>query len=124
MDLSTLGEFGLIGRIRKGALQRWPQLLLGIGGDAAAFQPSEGWISLITTDLLLEGIHFLREIPSFPLLGKKCLAVNISDIAAMGGVPRLALISLALPPTERVESIDALYAGMEEEAEEFGVSIV
>jgi len=124
MDLSVVGEFGLIGRIRKGVIQRWPQLLLGIGGDAAAFRPSEGWISLVTTDLLLEGIHFLRELPSFHLLGKKCLAVNISDIAAMGGIPRLALVSLALPSTERVESIDDLYAGMEEEAEEFGVTIV
>ena len=124
MELSTLGEFGLIARIRKGASRRWPQVLLGIGGDAAAFQPSEGSVLLATTDLLLEEIHFLREIPSFHLLGMKCLAVNISDIAAMGGIPRLALISLALPPREKVESIDELYAGMEEEAEEYGVSLV
>jgi thiamine-monophosphate kinase len=123
MELSALGEFGLIARIRRGANQRWPQVLLGIGGDASAFRPSEGSILLATTDLLLEGIHFFREIPSFHVLGKKCLAVNISDIAAMGGTPRLALISLALASRERVESMDALYAGMEEEAEEYGVTI-
>ena len=124
MDLSTLGEFGLIARIRERANQRWPQVLLGIGGDAAAFRPSQGFVLLATTDLLLEGIHFLPGLPSSHLLGKKALAVNISDIAAMGGIPRLALISLALSPKETVESVDALYAGMEEEAEEYGVTIV
>ncbi|MFH0872608.1 MAG: thiamine-phosphate kinase [bacterium] len=124
MDLSALGEFGLISRIRERAQGRWSQLLLGIGGDAAAFRPSEGSILLATTDLLLEGIHFFRDIPPPHLLGMKALAVNISDIAAMGGVPRVALISLALSPDEQVESIDALYAGMEEEASVYGVSLV
>jgi thiamine-monophosphate kinase len=124
MDLRHLGEFGLIARIRQRAARRCPQVLLGIGGDAAAFRPSEGFVLLATTDLLLEGIHFLRGLPSHHLLGKKALAVNISDIAAMGGIPRLALISLALSSQETVENIDALYAGMEEEASEYGVSIV
>ncbi len=124
LDLSTLGEFGLIGRIRERTSQRWPQVLLGIGGDAAAFRPSQGFVLLATTDLLLEGIHFFPGLPSYHLLGKKSLAVNISDIAAMGGIPRLALVSLALSPKQTVESVDALYAGMEEEASEYGVSIV
>jgi len=124
MDLSALGEFGLIGRIRERTSQRWPQVLLGIGGDAAAFRPSHGFVLLATTDLLLEGIHFFPGLPSYHFLGRKSLAVNISDIAAMGGIPRLALISLALSSDHTVESVDALYAGMEEEAAEYGVSIV
>jgi thiamine-monophosphate kinase len=72
----------------------------------------------------VEGIHFFPGLPSYHLLGKKSLAVNISDIAAMGGMPRLALISLALSAGQTVESVDALYGGMEEEAAEYEVSIV
>ena len=123
MDLSALGEFGLIHRIRGTSTQRWSNILLGIGDDAAAFEPSEGSVILATTDLLLEDIHFFREIPPFHTLGRKALAANISDIAAMGGTPRLAFVSLALSSREKVESIDALYAGMEEEAEEFQVTV-
>ena len=123
MELCHLGEFGLIGRIRLKAARRWSQVLLGIGGDAAAFRPTAGTVLLATTDLLVEGIHFFREIPGFRLLGRKCLAVNVSDIAAMGGTPRLALVSLAVSSRERVEDIDALYQGLEEEAERHGVTI-
>jgi len=61
------------------------QVLLGIGGDAAAFRPRQGFVLLATTDLLLEGVHFFPGLPSYHLLGKKSLAVNISDIAAMEG---------------------------------------
>jgi thiamine monophosphate kinase len=103
MKVSELGEFGLINLIRSSIARYedserapWPEVLVGIGDDAAAWR-SDNNIQLATTDTLVQDIHFDLGIISWQELGWKALAVNLSDIAAMGGMPQYALLSLALP---------------------------
>jgi thiamine-monophosphate kinase len=96
MKLSGLGEFEFIRRISRGCLVRPQGVLQAIGDDAAAFEPVKGEAILVTTDLLVERVHFLREVTSGFNLGHKALAVNLSDIAAMGGRAREAFVSIAV----------------------------
>jgi thiamine-monophosphate kinase len=123
MTLADLGERGLIKRLRGRIPPPGPDVLLGIGDDAAAVA-WEGGTLLLTTDTLLEGIHFRRSTATLREIGAKALAVNVSDIAAMGGEPRYALLALALPPTLAVGDVDELYAGLLETAERHGVTLV
>jgi thiamine-monophosphate kinase len=124
MKVSELGEFGLIDLLAKtiGKLED-KQLLIGIGDDAAAWY-GDASIQLATTDSLIQGVHFTLGIASWEDLGWKAMASNLSDIAAMGGVPRYALVSLAIPPHTEVEDVTALYQGMIELAQQFGVAII
>ncbi|HEX73985.1 MAG TPA: thiamine-phosphate kinase [Dehalococcoidia bacterium] len=124
MKVSELGEFGLIDLLAKtiGKLED-KQLLIGIGDDAAAWYGDTS-IQLATTDSLIQGVHFTLGIASWEDLGWKAMASNLSDIAAMGGVPRYALVSLAIPPHTEVEDVTALYQGMIELAQQFGVAII
>jgi len=118
-----LGEFGLIDLLAKMAAGGDEQLLIGIGDDAAAWQGDTS-IQLATVDSFIQGVHFPTEIASWQETGWKALAVNLSDIAAMGGTPRYALVSLALPPDTEVDDVTALYTGMLELAEKYKVTIV
>ena len=122
MKLSRLGEFGLIERINRSvAVGRGVRL--GIGDDAAwVDHPQRS--SLVTTDLLIEGIHFDLKWTSLADLGYKALAVNLSDIAAMGGTPAYILLSLGIPANFHVQQIDELYRGINELAKKHGVAIV
>lgn len=123
--LSALGEFGLIDLIRRRVQQRSPGTILGIGDDAAVLAPTSEGALLATTDMLLEGVHFQRRWGRPGDLGRKAMAVNLSDIAAMGGSPRYALLGLAIPPEgATLEELEALLAGMEEEAANSGVTLV
>ena len=129
MKVSELGEFGLIELLadivdKTKNLQNasWRQLLIGIGDDAAAWQ-GDGSIQLATTDSLVQDTHFDLNITGWEELGWKAIAVNLSDIAAMGGVPRYALVSLALPGELETDSLTGLYQGMAHIANEFGVAI-
>ena len=97
MKLSRLGEFGLIERIRRMSANG-PGVRIGIGDDCAWVNHTAG-SSLITADLLIEGVHFDLRWTSLFALGYKSLAVNLSDIAAMGGVPAYAIVSLGIPAT-------------------------
>ena len=113
MDIKELGEFGLIGRIRAAAGQA-PASIVGIGDDCAVLPQAGGLETLVTTDMLLEGSHFLRaDIPA-RLLGWKSAAVNFSDIAAMGGRPVGTFLSLGLPKGLSVEWMDGFIAGYKE----------
>ena len=130
MKVSELGEFGLIDLLAKMAnaprdnqLASWRQLLIGIGDDAAAWQ-GDGSIQLATTDSLIQDAHFPSGIASWNELGWKAMAVNLSDIAAMGGLPRYALVSLALPDDTEVDDVTALYTGMLDLAQQWGVAII
>jgi thiamine-monophosphate kinase len=129
MRLSELGEFGLINLIRSCAGYEdyghtpWQEVLVGIGDDAAAWQ-SDNRIHLATTDTLVQGVHFDLGVISWEELGWKALAVNLSDIAAMGGIPKYALLSLALPPELKVEDISKFIDSMVHLAREFGTAIV
>ena len=129
MKVSELGEFGLIDLLAKminssqGGQVSWQQLISGIGDDAAAWY-SDASTQLATVDSLIQDVHFSLDIVSWNELGWKALAANLSDIAAMGGLPRYALVALALPDHTGVENVTALYQGMIELAQQFGVAIV
>ena len=120
MKLSSLGEFGLIARLNEKLAQR-SGVRLGIGDDAAVLESLSA--PVVTCDALVEGIHFRLDWTTERDLGWKSLAVNVSDIAAMGGLPIAAFISLALPQGCTVEWVEELYAGMEEAAEEYNLTI-
>lgn len=122
MKLSKLGEFGLIERLRR-ATPKGAGVSLGIGDDAAWVTHPTG-SSLVTTDLLIEGIHFRLPWTSLPDLGYKALAVNLSDIAAMGGTPAYLLLSLGIPSYLDVEDIDAFFRGLHSLARRCGVKLV
>jgi thiamine-monophosphate kinase len=123
MKLSEIGEFGLINAISQIA-DKGSGVVMGVGDDAAVLAPSLGTVSLVTTDLLIEGVHFKLEFTDYHTLGRKALAVNLSDIAGCGGNPTAFLVSLAIPPETEEISVRALYKGMMEQARTFGVSLV
>ena len=113
MDVKELGEFGLIERI-KAVAGSAPEGVLGIGDDCAVLPQAGGMETLVSTDMLVEGTHFLRaDIPA-RLLGWKSAAVNFSDIAAMGGRPKGSFLSLALPDGLESSWMDEFVAGYKE----------
>lgn len=124
MDLAQIGEFGLIERIRRRAGLSQPSIIMGIGDDTAAVSPSPQYISLVTQDLLIEGIHFDLSYFTPYNLGKKVLSVNLSDIAAMGGIPKYFLVSLGIPKHLSIQFIDDLYQGMMDLATVYDVSLI
>lgn len=121
-------ERELIAAIRQraaaGKTARPAGLVRGIGDDCAVFQPSAGLLSLVTTDTLVEGVHFDRSWHPPRLLGRKAVAVNLSDIAAMGGVPRWLFLSLALPPRTDEGWPEEFMAGFSQAAEEAGAALI
>ena len=129
MKVSELGEFGLIDLLAKmvnsspGSQASRQQLIIGIGDDAAAWY-GDASTQLATVDSFIQDVHFSLGIASWNELGWKALAANLSDIAAMGSIPRYALVSLALPDYTEVDDVTALYKGMIELAQEFGVAII
>ncbi len=123
MDLYQIGEFGLIDRIRKRFPPSKRSLLVGIGDDSAVLRPKKDMDILLTTDLLVEDIHFDLKYTTFRQLGYKALAVNISDIAAMGGIPRYLVVSLAIPGGLNIKDIDAIYKGIDILAKRFGINL-
>lgn len=123
MRISAIGECALIERIRH-ALPRPHNALLGIGDDCAALRPTVGRDLLLTADLLVDGVDFTQQTITPFRLGRKAMGVNLSDIAAMGGVPRAALVTLALPPDEEIVFVDELYRGLQEEGARFAVEVI
>lgn len=112
MKVSELGEFGLIEMIARRVGKAREPVVLGVGDDASLLQPSPGRQIATTTDMLVEGVHFTREHMPPQDLGFKSLAVNISDLAAMGAEPIQAFVSIGLPPDARVEDVDLFYSGV------------
>ena len=116
-DLSSIGEFGLIRRIGELVATRAEDadlsanLIKGIGDDAAVFKTGAGKLQLLTTDSLVEGVHFDLTYTSMKHLGWKSIVASISDIAAMGGLPRYALVALAIPQKISVEMVEEFYQG-------------
>jgi thiamine-monophosphate kinase len=119
--LGTLGERELLHHIQA-RVPAVAGVVVGIGDDAAAVEV--GPFALVTTDSLVEGVHFMREATPPRLLGRKALSVNLSDIAATGGVARYATVSLCLPPQTELAWLDSLYDGLLERAAEAGVGLV
>lgn len=122
-EISSLGEFGLIQRINKSIKASLPDTVRGIGDDAAVIDIGEEF-GLLTTDMLLEGVHF--DLTFFPLkhLGYKAVSANIADIAAMNGIPRQVTVSIALSNRFSVEAVDELYEGIKLACKDFNVDLV
>lgn len=121
--IATLGEFGLIDHLTEGIELHNPSSLYGIGDDAAVLHYPDKEM-LVTTDLLMEGVHFNLVYYDLKLLGYKAATVNISDIYAMNGKPLQMTISLAVSKRFCIEDMEQLYAGMRMACEEHGVDIV
>lgn len=124
--VQDIGEFGLINELRAALpaqVLQDPRLRVGIGDDTAVWLPAANEATLVTTDALVEGIHFRLDWTDWRSLGHKALAVNISDIAAMGGTPKLATVTLGLKGDELVEDLRELYRGMGAIAKKHGVVI-
>ncbi len=121
-----IGEFDLIRRLTETlpfAVRQSAQVDLGIGDDAAIWSPAPGQSIVISTDALVEGVHFRLDWTDWASLGHKMLAVNLSDIAAMGARPRIATVVLGVTGNELVSDIESLYAGAGALAAAHGVVI-
>ncbi|MCH7975653.1 MAG: thiamine-phosphate kinase [Bacteroidetes bacterium] len=123
--ISQDGEFGLIGRLRTVLGAEVPEALVqGIGDDAAVYRVGEGRVHVVTTDALVEGVHFDRTFVPMRHLGWKAIATNVSDIVAMNAEPRYATVALALPNNISVEQLEMLYTGMTEACGRYDLTIV
>jgi thiamine-monophosphate kinase len=121
-----VGEFGLIKLLVTSLpadVRAAADIQLGIGDDAAVWRPSPGEQVVVSTDSLIEDVHFRRDWTDWESLGHKSLAVNVSDLAAMGAIPRLAVISLGLDGSERMGDLQAFYAGLGALAQRYRIVI-
>lgn len=129
-QINTLGEFGLIERLTKDIQPQQPSTVLGVGDDAAILDFEQGVQSkdkrrvLVTTDLLLEGVHFNLEYVPLKHLGYKAAVVNFSDIYAMNGTPTQITVGLGLSARFGVEQVEELYSGIRLACERYGVDLV
>lgn len=121
--MSAFTEDDLIGALRTILSDEVPGLRVGPGDDAALVDSDSG-LEILTADLLVEGVHFRQETTSPRDLGYKSLTVNVSDVAAMGGRPKYALVSLAIPPDVDMSWVVELYGGLREAAGRYGLAIV
>ncbi|MBL8014523.1 MAG: thiamine-monophosphate kinase, partial [Candidatus Omnitrophica bacterium] len=117
-----LGEFALIDQLAR-IVPSSPKVIKGIGDDAAVLSLRGNGYELLTTDMLVEGVHF-RKGTDPRLIGRKALACNVSDIAAMGGVPTHAVVSIAVPKSCSTDFVENVYYGIGQLAREFDISIV
>lgn len=124
MDLSKLGEFGLISRFQSRLKYSSSQVIQGIGDDCAVLSLNNGNYQVLTTDALVENVHFKLKTSTPEQLGWKTLAVNISDIAAMGGQPKFAVISLGIPKSFSVDFLDRFYKGLNQASQKYKVVLV
>ncbi len=123
-EIATLGEFGLISHLTEGIELKNKSSQYGVGDDAAVLSYPADKEVLVTTDLLLEGVHFDLTYVPLKHLGYKSAVVNFSDIYAMNGTPRQITVSLGLSKRFSVEDMEELYAGIRLACEEYGVDIV
>ncbi len=122
-QISSLGEFGLIRRLTDKLPQQQPSTLRGVGDDAAVMNFGDNQV-LMTTDMLLEGIHFNLEYVPLKHLGYKAAVVNFSDIYAMNGTPTQITVSLGLSQRFSIEQVEELYSGIRLACERYGVDLV
>lgn len=122
-EISEIGEFGLIDHLNEKIKIKHSSTLKGIGDDAAVIESGDH-VKVVTTDLLLEGVHFDLSYAPLTHVGFKAVAVNISDVAAMNAIPKQITVSIALSNRFSVEAVDALYAGINAAAEHYGVDVV
>lgn len=124
MTVSDLTEAELVARIQARLPPPPEWVIVGIGDDAAVVEPARNRLEVLSVDALVEGVHFERAFTPPGAIGHRALAVNLSDLAAMGAEPRLALLSLALPPALRCDDFDAMIGGLSELAARHRVHVV
>lgn len=122
MSLAKKGELALVKEIRARFSARVPRGVVGVGDDAAVYPPMKGRM-LASTDMMVEGVHFDTACITPRQLGRKLVAVNASDIYAMGGSPKYFLLSLALPPSTEIKFVNALFNGVEDGLSAHGASL-
>ncbi|MFQ5480747.1 MAG: thiamine-phosphate kinase [Thermodesulfobacteriota bacterium] len=123
MSLKEMGEDGITEYLARKYSTDNPRVIRAIGDDTAVLSETGGSVQLATTDILIEGTHFRRDLTTPYLLGSKALAVSLSDIAAMGGEPLFYLVTLNLPPNTEAAYLKNLYKGLDKEAKKFGVTL-
>ncbi|HEY6358425.1 MAG TPA: AIR synthase related protein, partial [Vicinamibacterales bacterium] len=123
-SVADLGEHALIARLQARVAPPPSWVSLGTGDDAAVVAPARGEQLVLTTDSLVEDVHFRRALTPLDAVGYKTLAVNLSDLAAMGAASRAALLSLALPDTLLVSEFDAIVDGFLTLAAASGTALV
>ena len=121
MKVKDIGEFGLIDRITRKSKDK--SVLVGIGDDAAVVEIKKD-LQVLTTDCLVEGDHFRKEWFSAKQIGMKAIESNISDIAAMGAIPKYVLVSLALPKDLDVKFVEEMYQGMWDSCDKYKIDII
>jgi len=125
--VSTIGEFGLIDRLMarvKDVCEPTEWVICGAGDDAAVYRATEGKLQVITTDALIEGVHFDRRFTPMTYLGIKVIAASVSDIAAMNARPRVATIALGIPRNVSLEMLDNLYDGIAQACKTYNIQLV
>ena len=122
--VANVGERALIERIRQRIPAAPPFVIVGIGDDAAVVEPERNLLEVLTTDCQVEGVHFDQTFVGAADIGHKALAVNLSDLAAMGAAPRVGLLSLVLPPEMPVSRVEAIVDGLTALAVRARMSIV
>ena len=123
-SVSSLSESALIERLKRRSGNPPAWVTLGIGDDAAAIEPARNMLDIVTTDCLIEDVHFRRAWTSARAIGAKAVAVNLSDLAAMGASPRALLLSLALPNDLSIDDFENLVDGVIETATAAGAPLV
>ena len=122
-ELNTLGEFGLIEHISKAIELQNPESLLGIGDDAAVIDNGSN-MTIVTTDILIEGVHFDLTFHPLKHLGYKAITVNLSDVYAMNATPKQVVVAIALSNRFSLEAVEELYSGMQMACEHYKVDLV
>lgn len=122
-EIADLGEFGLIDRLASKFSINQPSTFLGIGDDAAVIDAGDKYL-VITTDMLLEGVHFDLSYTPIQHLGYKAVAVNISDIAAMNAIPKQITVNIGLSNRFSLEAVEALYEGIKAACEEYKIDLI
>ncbi len=118
-----MAEFDLIERIRKAVGPPGHGTLVGLGDDAAVYKPP-GQLELLTCDAFVEDVHFRRDYATFEEIGAKCMVANVSDVAAMGGFPTRAVLSICVPPDMTDDDVYALYRGALDVCRRYGAEVV
>lgn len=123
-EIENLGEFGLINHLTSQIKLKNPTSVKGVGDDAAVIEPSKGKQMVVSTDMLIEGIHFDLLYTPFKHLGYKAVVVNLSDIYAMNAIPTQITVSIAVSNKISIEALEELYEGMLLACEVYGVDLV
>lgn len=123
-SVADVGEHALIARVRERVPPAPDWVAIGLGDDAAVVEPARNLLEVVTTDALVEGVHFDRAFTPPRAIGRRALAVNLSDLAAMGAAPRCALLSFVLPPALPLADFDAIVDGFMTLAAAHGVTLI